>query len=181
MLRPISLLLAGMLAAMPTASLAAEPEQIDCPLEGLSAAELDALAENAASVGPPSDPSRQRFHEVVGQCSSRHGWSPDETTSASIYNLSMAGTTRLRRQFTGFGISLEEIEAIALADAPFRAAARSGQVDDAAIGAFVQRNLAAIERTLAGQPNPHERGVLLGRFLLYRIMMDVARERFAGQ
>ena len=50
MLRPISLLLAGLLAAVPAAALAAEPVQIDCPLDGLSAAEFDALAENAASV-----------------------------------------------------------------------------------------------------------------------------------
>ena len=159
-------------------AIAADPAQLACPTAALSGAERQGLAENVAALGPRTDPAFQRFQAAVTQCAERHGWSDEQLRIARVHAVSTIGQAELRRRLTALGVALTEIERTALADAEFMAAARAGDLGPNVIGAFVQRHDALIERVLAGRSGENERGALLGRFILFRVVMDVSRDQF---
>jgi hypothetical protein len=172
------LIAAALACAAPAAAAAADPAQLDCPVAALSGAERRGLAENVAALGPREDPNFQRFQDAVARCAERYGWSDEQQRLARVHNVSAVGQAELRRRLTGLGVALAEIERAALADAEFAAAARAGQMGPDVIGAFTGRHRVLIERVLAGRSHDRDRGELLGRFILFRVMTDISRDQF---
>jgi hypothetical protein len=172
------LIAAALAAALVAPAAAADLSQLGCPAAALSRAEREGLAENVAALGPNTDPFFQRFEAMAARCAERHGWSSEQHRIARIYGVAMVGQAELRRTLTALGVPLEEIERAVLADTEILAAARAGDMGQDVIGAFVRRHEPLIERVLAGRSGENQRGELLGRFLLFRVMADVTRDQF---
>jgi hypothetical protein len=161
-----------------SAAEAADPGQLECPTAGLSEVGRSGFADNVATLGPQTDPHFQSFQRAVAQCTERYGWSAEQARIARIFNISAVGQAELRRILEDMGVALAEIEQAVLADGAFMAAARAGNVSGAVIGGFIRRHTALIERILAGRSREDNRGELVGRYILFRAMMEATRDQF---
>lgn len=170
----VALALAVVAAAPARAENAAE---LACPVANMTAADRGALGQLVASSTPNTDGRYARFRMMVGQCAQSHGWSERQARFVLVHQLSAAGQAWVRAALGRRNVPLAEIEQAVLADAEFMAAAGSGQMSDAAIGGFVNRHQALVER-LTGADASNGTGELLGQFIMFSALAEVTRRQF---
>lgn len=156
----------------------APAEQINCPIEGLTDAEFNALVEHTVALGSQDAPIHQRFVESVSNCALELGWSNDEIEMAAQFTLGLFGTVGARQQLTDQGIDVEQIEFAILSDEIFLRAVRSGAVSDADIDAMVERQSPMLESLLSGREKEQGLVEMVGQYMMMRTLQEIARERF---
>jgi hypothetical protein len=166
-----------LLFAAPSPAAAADPAQIECPVEMLDAAGRERLADLVARQAE-DDAAFAPFYGSIARCMIRHNWSEGEAEQSLRYNLALFGQRAARRNLEGMGVDVAAIERLLLADPRTIEAARSEDPGDG-MAAFVERLEPALLQRLEAMGG--DGAEQLGAFLLFRAAMETSRADFAGK
>ncbi|HEX8365180.1 MAG TPA: hypothetical protein VF603_07850 [Allosphingosinicella sp.] len=158
---------------------AADPAQITCPADALSAGEREGLLDHVRRQGQPTEPAMQVFYRSVDGCVSRHGWSPGAARFSIVYNLAFIGQRQTRASLEERGVDVAAIEQRLLADPGTIAASRTDTAPEAMVAFYNRLDPATRQRLEADERD--DTAELLGMFLQYRAAVETSRADFAVQ
>ena len=158
---------------------AADVDELNCQIEGMSDTELVGVVDHVVEQGDPGDSRAAPLVRTLADCVRRHGWSAEQGELATMFTLSIAGQSGTSEILTASNIDVSKIEDAVLGDAVFLDAIRSRDMSDAVIESMVDRHLSAIEEAVSGQSNPGQFYELIGQYMMFRAMAEVAAEQFA--
>lgn len=179
-LTAVTPLLAAALVALPAPAAAADVAQLDCPIEAMTGAERESLADHVRRQANAEEAAMQAFYRSLDGCRSRHRWSMAATREAIVYHLAAIGHRQARRTLEERGIDMAAVERALLADRAVIAAARTEQGPDA-IAAFYDRLDPALRRSVESGPDADGSAELLGTYLVFRAAVETSRAQFAAQ
>lgn len=166
-----------LLVAAPSAAAAADPAQIECPVETLDTAGRERLSDLVARQ-ERDETAYLPFYGSVMRCMVRHGWSEAEAEASLRYTLALLGQRTARRSLEAMGVDVAALERLLLADRSTVEAARSENAGDRMTAFIEGLEPALLQRLEATGGDGAEQ---LGHFLLFRSAMETSRADFAGK
>lgn len=174
-----ALFAAAILAASASVQ-AADTDELNCQIDSMTDAELVDLVDHIVEQGDSDDPRGAPLSRTLEECMRRYGWSAEQSELAMMFTLSLVGQSGTREILAADNIDMSKIEDAVVNDTLFSGAIRSRDMSDEAIEAMVNRHLPLIEEALRGHPDPDSFYELVGQFMMFRAMVEVATQQFAA-
>lgn len=159
---------------------AADVDELNCQIESMSDTELVGVVDHVVEQGDPGESRAAPLVRTLSECMGRYGWSAEQGELATMFTLSIAGQSGTSGILTASNIDVSKIEDAVLGDAVFLNAIRARDMSDGVIEAMVNRHISVIQEAVSGHENPDQFYELIGQYMMFRAMAEVAAEQFAG-